>query len=204
MTGYVLGINLAGAAYAMPISALCPCVGAFLAAVFLKERIQPRVWVGIILAVAGAIIVSYVPPEGADPANFYLGIALATLATLGWGIEGAFGLLWTGSCGSEPCNGRQIPEFLRGLYCGRYSSVRRPAVLFQAVMSMNAMALLAIAAITGAGCYIFWYKAFEYDRRQPTMALNDTYVLWGLVFTALFSAVGLMEFSFTPNLVIGR
>lgn len=35
------------------------------------------------------------------------------------------------------------------------------------------------------------------------MALNDTYVLWGLVFTALFSAVGLMEFSFTPNLVIG-
>ena len=64
MTGYVLGINLAGAAYAMPISALCPCVGAFLAAVFLKERIQPRVWVGIILAVAGAIIVSYVPPEG--------------------------------------------------------------------------------------------------------------------------------------------
>ena len=28
-------------------------------------------------------------------------------------------------------------------------------------------------------------------------------MLWGLVFTALFSAVGLMEFSFTPNLVIG-
>ena len=61
--------------------------------------------------------------------------------------------------------------------------------MFQAVMSMNAMALLAIAAITGAGCYIFWYKALNMTGVSRTMALNDTYVLWGLVFTALFSAV---------------
>lgn len=85
MTGYVLGINLAGAAYAMPISALCPCVGAFLAAVFLKERIQPRVWVGIILAVAGAIIVSYVPPEGRGSREFLFGHSPGHFSYLGMG-----------------------------------------------------------------------------------------------------------------------
>ncbi len=203
MTGYVLGINLAGAAYAMPISALCPCVGAFLAAVFLKERIQPRVWVGIILAVAGVIIVSYVPPEGADPANFYLGIALATLATLGWGIEGALGSYGLDLVDPNLATGvKYLSSFVVYIVvviplCGGLP------FLFQAVMSMNAMALLAIAAITGADCYIFWYKALNMTGVSRTMALNDTYVLWGLVFTALFSAVGLMEFSFTPNLVIG-
>jgi len=47
MGAYLLGINFAGAAYAMGISAGYPVVGAIMARLILKEKISPRVWFGI-------------------------------------------------------------------------------------------------------------------------------------------------------------
>ena len=203
MTGYILGINMAGAAYAMPITALCPCVGALLAAVFLKEKIIPRVWVGIVLAVLGVIIVSYVPPEGTTPETFYLGLALASLAAFGWGFEGMLGAYGTDLIDPNLATGlKYISSF------AVYVIVVVPIAsafpfMIEAVLSVKAMLVLALTASTAAACYVLWYKALNMTGVGRTMALNDTYVLWGLFFSWLLSKFGLMEFSLTPTLVIG-
>ena len=203
MTGYVLGINMCGAAYAMPISALCPIVGAFLAAIFLKEKINLRVWIGVVLAVGGAIAVSYVPPEGVSSSTFYLGIALSCLATLGWGFEGALGAYGLDLVDPNLATGiKYLSSFVVYFVfvipiCGGIGFT------LESFASLGAIAFIAIAALTGGGCYILWYKALNMTGVSRTMALNDTYVIWGLIFTWICAKFGWMEFSFTPNLVIG-
>lgn len=57
MTGYLLGINMAGASYSLAITAMYPAIGAILAVFILKEKITPRVWMGIATCILGAIIV---------------------------------------------------------------------------------------------------------------------------------------------------
>lgn len=60
---YLVGIDMAGAA-AIPISALCPMFGAIFARMFLKQKIDKRVAVGMFICVIGAALISYVKPEG--------------------------------------------------------------------------------------------------------------------------------------------
>ena len=91
MSGYLFGIKYAGPAYTLAISATFPAVGAVLSHAFLHERVTRRGWAGVVVTVLGAVIVTYTPPSG-DAPYFYLGIAAATVATLGWGIEGVLAI----------------------------------------------------------------------------------------------------------------
>ncbi len=87
MGGYVIGMYLAGVTYALAISAIYPAVGALLGRIVLKERIIPRVWIGIIACLIGAVFVGWAPPAVASP-YFYLGIVMSFLPAIGWGAEG--------------------------------------------------------------------------------------------------------------------
>ena len=84
MSGYLFGIKYAGPAYTLALSATYPAIGAVLSRIFLHETVTRRGWAGIALTVAGAVVVTYTPPA-ADAPLFYLGVALAAVATLGWG-----------------------------------------------------------------------------------------------------------------------
>ena len=41
----------------------------------------------MLFSVIGAIVISYVPPEGGNSETFYLGLLFASLAAFGWGAE---------------------------------------------------------------------------------------------------------------------
>ena len=88
MTCYLLGINYIGATYTASISSLFPGIGALLAFIFLKERIGPRTWLGIVLSITGVIIISYMPSTGSSNQHFILGVVLALGSAIGWGLEG--------------------------------------------------------------------------------------------------------------------
>ena len=203
MSGYILGINLAGAPYALPISALCPCVGSMLAAVFLKERILPRVWLGIFLGIIGAILVSYAPPSDEVRPHFYLGIGLSLLATIGWGLEGVLSTYGLDLVDSSVAVGvKYLPSLVV------YLVVILP--LFSAYPFMGELLLegrtmlfLGGTAMAGAASVFLWYKALNMTGVGRTMALDTTYVLWGMLFTWAFSKLGVIEFQFTPTLVVG-
>lgn len=60
MTGYVIAINNIGAGYTAIISSFYPAVGAFLAFVFLKERMAPKQFIALLAALAGIIVMGYV------------------------------------------------------------------------------------------------------------------------------------------------
>ena len=82
---YLLGLSMAGAS-AIPISATCALFGALFGWLFLKQKPDFRVVVGMIICVAGAVIINLVKPEGVT--NFTLGIICAFVAAISWGLEG--------------------------------------------------------------------------------------------------------------------
>jgi drug/metabolite transporter (DMT)-like permease len=84
---YLVGLAMAGA-YAIPISALCSLFGAIFAWIFLKQKITKRVMLGMLVCVAGAIIINWTKPEGSD--NFTLGIIFSFVAAICWALEGVF------------------------------------------------------------------------------------------------------------------
>ncbi len=203
MSGYVLGINLAGAPYALPISALCPCVGTILAAIFLKERIVPRVWLGIVLSIVGAVIVSYTPPSDEVYPHFYLGIGLSLVATFGWGLEGVLSTYGMDLVDSSVAAGlKYLTSFVVYLAAVLPLFAAFP-FMFELFLEGRTMLLLGATAMTGAASFFLWYKALNMTGVSRTMALDTTYVLWGMLYTWLFSKLGAVEFEFTPTLVIG-
>ncbi|CCO07716.1 DMT family transporter [Desulforamulus hydrothermalis] len=197
-SGYLLGISMAGAAYALTITALYPIVGAILSRIFLKQQIVPRVWVGMLLSVVGAIVISYVPPEGGNSENFYLGILFASLAALGWGSEAVLAVY--GMSMIDPKIAINIRELTSGLVLALFvlPIVGGWTVISKVITVPSAFGAFAIAALAAGVSYLAWYKANTTIGVAKGMALNGTYVMWGVIFSVLF-----LDQPLTQNLAIG-
>jgi drug/metabolite transporter (DMT)-like permease len=196
--GYLLGISMAGPAYALTITALYPLVGTVLSRIFLKQEIVPRVWVGMLLSVIGAIVISYVHPEGQNSSNFYLGILFASLAALGWGAEAVLAVF--GMSMIDPKIAINIRELVSGTVMAIFilPIVGGWAVISKVMTLPGTFGAFAIAALAAGVSYLTWYKANTTIGVAKGMALNGSYVAWGVIFSVVF-----MSQSLTQNLVIG-
>jgi len=196
--GYLLGISMAGPAYALTITALYPVVGSILSRIFLKQHILPRVWAGMLLSVIGALVISYVPPEGGNSENFYLGLIFASLAAIGWGAEAVLAVF--GMSMIDPKIAINIRELTSGLCIAIFilPFVGGWAVVSQVVALPGAIGTFAIAALAAGVSYLAWYTANSKCGVAKGMALNGTYVMWGVVLSVVFFSQEL-----TQNLAIG-
>jgi drug/metabolite transporter (DMT)-like permease len=196
--GYLLGISMAGPAYALTITALYPLVGTVLSRIFLKQEIVPRVWVGMLLSVIGAIVISDVQPEGQNSSNFYLGILFASLAALGWGAEAVLAVF--GMSMIDPKIAINIRELVSGTVMAIFilPIVGGWAVISKVMTLPGTFGAFAIAALAAGVSYLTWYKANTTIGVAKGMALNGSYVAWGVIFSVVF-----MSQSLTQNLVIG-
>lgn len=198
MGSYLLSIQFSGAAYAMGISAIFPVIGAILARIFLKEKITPRVWIGIIACVAGAVLIGYIKPEGQLSSNFYLGIIFALIAAFGWGAEGV--LSTYGMSMVDPTVAINIRQATSGII---FIIVILPAVsglslLGEVIKTPDTLFGLLLLGLLGAYSFLCWYKSFEKCGVAKGMALNATYALFGVIFSYIIT-----KFPITPNLVAG-
>lgn len=196
--GYLLGISMAGPAYALTITALYPIVGAILSRIFLKQQIVPRVWVGMLLSVIGAIVISYVPPAGGNSSSFYIGLLFASLAAFGWGAEAVLAVF--GMSMIDPKIAINIRELTSGLFLAIFvlPIVGGWAVISKVIVTPQAIGGFAIAALGAGVSYLAWYKANTTIGVAKGMALNGTYVMWGVIFSVV-----LLNAPLTQNLVIG-
>jgi len=197
-SGYLLGISMAGPAYALTITALYPIVGAILSRIFLKQHILPRVWAGMLLSVIGAIIISYVPPEGGNNENFYLGLMFASLAALGWGAEAVLAVF--GMSMIDPKIAINIRELTSGLCIAIFilPIVGGWTVISQVVAVPGTIGTFAMAGLAAGVSYLAWYTANSKCGVAKGMALNGTYVMWGVILSVVF-----LNQSLTQNLAIG-
>lgn len=213
MGGYIIALNLAGVTYALAISAIYPAVGALLGWIILKEKITPRVWVGIISCMVGAFIVGYTPPEGGLEAfpHFYLGIAFAFMPVIGWAAEGVISTFGMDMVDSDIALGTR--ELFSGIVCffvmipiaGLLAGAGLGGwtIFAGAVGAVTPMIWVAIAAVSGGLSYVAWYKALNMTGVGRAMAFNVTYALWSIPFGLLFAKLGLYEYTVTTQAIIG-
>lgn len=179
MSGYLLSIALGGT-YAVAITACYPAVGAILAAIFLKEKIYPRVWAGIFMVLGGAIIISWVPPEGTYP-HFYLGIGLALLATFGWAVEGVLGVFGMDIIDSDIALG--IRELTSGVLYALFVLPLFGVMFFQVVGDAPVLAATIGVGFLGGFAYLAYYKGLNRAGVARGQALYVTYSIWYILFS---------------------
>jgi drug/metabolite transporter (DMT)-like permease len=192
---YLVGLAMAGA-YAIPISALCSLFGAIFAWIFLKQKITKRVMLGMLVCVAGAIIINWTKPEGSD--NFTLGIIFSFVAAVCWALEGVFATYGGAMIDTDVAvNLRQLISGVVDLF------VILPIVgglgLLGGTLFAGIPAIwLAVSGLSAAVSFLCWYKSNSTVGCAVGMSLNVTYAFWGVFFCILFLGQAV-----TPTIVIG-
>ena len=73
----------------VPISALCPAIGAILARFLFRQPLTPRMMLGILICLSASALIGFSSMGGIEARpHMMLGLFFGFLAALGWGIEG--------------------------------------------------------------------------------------------------------------------
>lgn len=187
MTGYVMAVNYMGASIGAVASAIFPAIGAILAYIFLKEKMQWYRWVFLVATLLGVYGLSYSPDI--DVKNFWLGIIGALMCAFGWGIEAVI----LAKCMQDPDvkdeYALQIRQTTSALV---YGVVLLPILRgwgFTVSLFTSGTGWLiptiAFAAFFATLSYLCYYKAISSIGASKSMALNVTYAAWAILFTVV-------------------
>ena len=188
-TAYVVGLQMAGS-IVIPITALCPAIGAILSRILYKQKISKRAALGIGICVAASFLIgsTSIGSESAD--SMMLGIAIAFIAALGWGFEGCVAGYGTSMIDSEIGIAiRQTTSGLSNLFIlfpiiatfgGSFGLA--PKLAIQAFTSGPAMIWFAISGFFAFMSYMSWYRGNSMCGTALGMACNATYSFWGPFF----------------------
>lgn len=193
---YLMGIASAGTA-AIPISALFPMFGALFAKVFLKQDISKRVAGGMIICIAGAIMIS-MDGGGAVGNNFFFGIICAFIAAIGWGMEGVFSAFGMSMIDSNIAI--TIRQGVSGfVFIVVVLPIFKALGLFTDVLAVpNLVLIIALGALFAAASFLAWYVANSKVGVATGMSINSTYVLWGVIFSVIF-----LRSTLSPMMILG-
>ncbi|MDR2022879.1 MAG: DMT family transporter [Hungatella sp.] len=192
---YLMGLAMAGA-YAIPISAMYILFGALFARIFLKQKIVPRVGIGMVICVVGAIVINWVRPE--DSTNFTLGIICAFVAAVGWALEGVFAAYGSAMLDTDVViNIRQLLSGIVDLIV-ILPMVGGMGLLKGTLFALPPVAWLLVSGLCAAISYLCWYKSNSTIGCAMGMSLNITYAFWGVLFCIL-----LLKQPLTPTIIIG-
>lgn len=180
---YLMSLAMAGA-YAIPISAMYILFGALFARVILKQKIVPRVGLGMLICVAGAIVINWVKPEGSQ--NFTLGMICAFIAAIGWSLEGVLAAYGSAMIDSDVViNIRQLLSGTVDLFV-ILPLLGGMGLLKGTLISLPPTLWLITSGLCAAVSYLCWYKSNSTAGCAIGMSLNITYAFWGVLFCILF------------------
>ncbi|ADK17014.1 MULTISPECIES: membrane protein [Clostridium] len=207
-TAYVVALKMAGS-LAVPISALCPAIGAILGRVLYKQELNKHMIVGILICVCASGLIGLQSVTGNAPAGAGLGMVIALIAALGWGLEGC--IAGYGSCMVDSEIGIAIRQTTSGLsnliiFIPIISVIvgNNAGLAFhltaKAFTSGPAMIWLAISGLCAYLSFMTWYKGNSMTGTALGMATNGTYSFFGPFFCWIILGVifGISGWSMAP------
>ena len=195
---YIMGISLAGSAYAIPISALCPMFGTILSAVFLKEKVNLKTFLCVLGCIVGTFILSYTKPAGNYP-HFYLGILFSIIASFSWGLEATIVNFANKEELEEEIilNIREIVSGLTILFLV-LPFLRLFSGFVVTIRHFEILKYLIFSGFFAGLSYLLYYKAMKLNGVSKGMAFNSTFSVWSVILSVLF-----LSTSLTVTLFIG-
>lgn len=187
MTGYVMAVNYMGASIGAVASAIFPAIGAVLAFIFLKDKMQWYRWILLAATLLGVYGLSYSPDLEMN--NFLLGIIGALMCSFGWGIEAVIlaKCLQDSELKDEYC--LQIRQTTSAIVYGVIIIPMLKGWKFTISLftSQNGwlIPVIMLAALFATVSYLFYYKAISQIGASKAMALNVSYSAWAIIFTVI-------------------
>lgn len=186
---YVIGIQLAGS-IAVPISALCPAIGAVLARILFKQKLNGRMLLGIFICVFAGFIISTTAVGQDAPEGRLLGIMIALIAAFGWGLEGCIAGYSSTLIDYEI--GITIRQCTSGLgnlcvLMPIFALIGNEPLtlgfqLFAKALGSSAMIFFIISGFFALFAYGLWYKGNSMCGTALGMACNGMFSFWGPFF----------------------
>ncbi len=183
-TAYVVGLQQAGA-IVVPISALCPAIGAILGRFLFKQTLNTRMMLGITICFAASAMIGSTGMGAEAPPSLLTGVFFGFIAALCWGIEGC--VCGYGTSMIDPEIGITIRQVTSGL-----SNLIILVPLFSFISGVNPVGMITTAfgdgasmiwfACAGLSAYLtfmFWYKGNAMCGAALGMACNGTFSFWG-------------------------
>ena len=184
-TSYVIGLQQAGSII-IPISALCPAIGAILGRVLFKQELNTRMMLGIVICFAASFMIASTSLSGNAPEGIAIGIFFGFIAALGWGFEGCVCGYGTSMIDSEVAiTIRQVTSGLANLIIlipifGMLSGTEDTfGLVVQSFTDSSAMIWFALAGLSAYLTFMFWYKGNGMCGAPLGMSCNGTFSFWG-------------------------
>lgn len=188
-TAYVVSLQLAGSMI-IPITALCPAIGAILGRIVFKQELNGRMLVGVFVCVGASILIGSASFGEAASDGAFLGFCIAFVAALGWGIEGCVAGYGTslidyqiGITIRQCTSGLSNLIIMVPLMCLISGNIGlAPQVIGAAFSSGSAMIFFLISGLCAVFAFGFWYKGTSMCGAPLGMACNGMYSFWGPFF----------------------
>ena len=186
-TCYVLGLQLAGSII-VPISALCPAIGTILSRILYKQKLTPRMMLGIGICFAASAMIGMTGLEDGAPQNLFLGLFFGFLAALGWGIEGCVGGYSCSMIDSEiGITIRQCTSGISNLIVltplfAIIGGVNPVTMIGAAFTDIHSLKWFVVAGFFAYFAFQLWYKGNAMCGTALGMSCNGMFSFWGPFF----------------------
>ena len=188
-TAYLVSLQMAGSII-IPITALCPAIGAILGRLLFKQPLTPRMLVGVFICVGASIMIGSVSFGEEAASGVLAGCLIALIAAFGWGVEGCIAGFGTTLIDYEiGITIRQTTSGLSNLIIlvpvisllagdAGYA----PGFIGAAFSDGAAMPFFIISGFFALFAFSLWYKGNSMCGAALGMACNGAYSFWGPFF----------------------
>jgi drug/metabolite transporter (DMT)-like permease len=192
------------------ITSLGPILTAILSRFFLHEKLNRRIYIGIVIVIVGVIIAGFAGFSSAG-SNFWLGVILAFMAPLGFAAEGQFST-FAGDiidpnvgCGFYRCFGSGILGLaFMAILATATGNIASYGKIFNIVFAHPMLLFFVIMmGLLGAINYNAAYLAFNRTGPSRTLAIDSSRPVWSIILGYLFAAIGVQAYSATVLAVVG-
>ena len=185
ISGYLLGIKYMGASYTASFSCTYLILGTILSVVFLKEKINLKMIIAVLINMAGIFILNFQVNEMDSDKISILGIFSLILCIFGWALEGLIAsyILKYKNADIEP----SIAIFIRQLTSTVFYSfliipyIRAYNLVF-IVLKSNIALYIALISVIGSLSFFLWYYSMSIVGVARGISLNISYIIWTIIF----------------------
>lgn len=193
---YIISLQMAGSII-IPITALCPALGALLGRMLFKQKLNARMIIGILICLTATLMIGWSSLQEGARDGAILGCAIAFIAALGWAIEGCVAGFGTvvidyeiGITIRQVTSGIINLAVLLPIVCIIAGNIAlAPELTAQAFASAPSMIFFIISGFFALFAYSLWYKGNSMCGTALGMACNGAYSFWGPFFCWLVLGV---------------
>lgn len=207
----VSGVYYCGSTYANIILTLTVVFCAIGGQIFLKERLNSRIYVGVILVVIGIIVAGWAKPEAIDSGVFYFGMALCLLAAIGFAAEAMISTHAMDICDPlELCGmyrmiGAAVLEIAIAVIVAAVSGTI-PLLIAVVGYIFHSPLVLLLLLLTGffqAWQYGLAYTSWHYCGAVRSNVLIWSTPIWSIPLGPLFDKMGILDYNVTMLAIVG-